>query len=69
VLHRGLANTTLNTRPVLVFTYAKSWFRDLLNFPKASILTSSPDSMIIENCDLEEGIVKTVKIDENIDKI
>lgn len=57
---------------MLVFTYAKSWFKDLLNFPKASILTSSPESMIIENFDVDEGYVKTVKIlkeDEVIDNI
>lgn len=38
VLHRGKANTTLDcSRPILVMTYARTWFKDRLNFPKKSI--------------------------------
>jgi ectoine hydroxylase-related dioxygenase (phytanoyl-CoA dioxygenase family) len=37
VLHRGLANQSDRRRPVLVLTFAKSWFRDNLNFPSRSV--------------------------------
>lgn len=38
VLHRGKANTTSDdSRPILVMTFARSWFKDRLNFPKKSI--------------------------------
>jgi ectoine hydroxylase-related dioxygenase (phytanoyl-CoA dioxygenase family)/ribosomal protein S18 acetylase RimI-like enzyme len=37
VLHRGLANTSSMVRPILVYTFAKPWYRDVLNFPKYSI--------------------------------
>jgi len=36
-LHRGRANSCHTTRPVLVLTFAKKWFRDLYNFPKRSL--------------------------------
>jgi len=36
-LHRGLANTSSRPRPVLVYTFAKPFFRDLLNFPHTSV--------------------------------
>ena len=34
VLHRGLANTSREDRPVLVLTYAKEGFDDVYNFPE-----------------------------------
>jgi hypothetical protein len=37
VLHRGLANKTLQNRSFLVLTVAKPWFKDILNFPKQSL--------------------------------
>lgn len=41
VLHRGKANTSKGDkskyRPILVLTFAKSWFRDIANFPHKSI--------------------------------
>jgi Phytanoyl-CoA dioxygenase (PhyH) len=33
VLHRGKANLSTSHRTFLVFTVAKSWFKDVLNFP------------------------------------
>ena len=36
-LHRGLANTSGIPRPVLVYTFAKPYFSDRLNFPHASV--------------------------------
>ncbi|EKX45508.1 hypothetical protein GUITHDRAFT_71319, partial [Guillardia theta CCMP2712] len=32
VLHRGLANLSEHARPILYFTYARSWFQDVNNF-------------------------------------
>ena len=32
ILHRGRANVSVNERPILVLAYAKSWFKDILNF-------------------------------------
>jgi len=44
VLHRGKANNSMNSRPVLVLTYAREWFKDKLNFPKRSIYSKAlPD--------------------------
>jgi hypothetical protein len=37
VLHRGLANKTMQNRSFLVLTVAKPWFKDILNFPKRSL--------------------------------
>ena len=37
VLHRGKANISNEKRPILVFTFAKPWFRDVLNFSKRSV--------------------------------
>jgi hypothetical protein len=37
VLHRGLANKTMQNRSFLVVTVAKPWFKDILNFPKRSL--------------------------------
>lgn len=37
VLHRGRANLDDQMRPILVLTYAKKWFKDILNFPKRNI--------------------------------
>lgn len=37
VLHRGLANTSLRNRTILVLTLSKTWFQDVLNFPSRSI--------------------------------
>jgi hypothetical protein len=38
ILHRGRANHSLTTdRPILVLTYAKSWFKDICNFPSRSL--------------------------------
>ena len=36
-LHRGRANLSGRSRPVLVYTFAKRGFRDLLNFPSCSV--------------------------------
>jgi hypothetical protein len=38
ILHRGLANTSQTARPVLYFTYARAWFRDMHNFPARPLL-------------------------------
>ena len=38
VLHRGMANISeTEDRPVLVLTYAKTWFKDVFNFPNRSL--------------------------------
>jgi ectoine hydroxylase-related dioxygenase (phytanoyl-CoA dioxygenase family) len=37
VLHRGKSNSSDSPRPILVFTFAKSFFRDVLNFSKRSL--------------------------------
>mmetsp|Transcript_11757 Transcript_11757/g.20473 ORF Transcript_11757/g.20473 Transcript_11757/m.20473 type:complete len:363 (-) Transcript_11757:335-1423(-) len=42
LLHRGLANTSSQPRPVLVLTYSKPWFVDVFNFPSRSIFDYSP---------------------------
>ncbi|GMI00550.1 hypothetical protein TrLO_g8318 [Triparma laevis f. longispina] len=41
VLHRGLANIENEDRPILVLTYAKSWFKDIFNFPGRSFMDRS----------------------------
>jgi len=47
VLHRGRQNFSLDqNRAVLVMTFSKCWFKDILNYPKRSI---------IKECDLDEG--------------
>lgn len=33
VVHRGLANGSGSPRPIVYFTHARSWFRDVVNFP------------------------------------
>lgn len=38
VLHRGRANTTKDNRHFLVLTFCESWFEDILNFPRRSML-------------------------------
>jgi hypothetical protein len=40
ILHRGRANVSDADRPILVLTYAKSWFKDVCNFPKKSLYES-----------------------------
>eukprot|EP01034_Spumella_vulgaris_P021942 gene21942-28022_t len=42
VLHRGTANRSENIRPILVFTFAKPWYKDLLNFPHRSLFDVPP---------------------------
>jgi hypothetical protein len=37
VLHRGRANASNRNRTFLVFTIAKPWFADVLNFPRRSL--------------------------------
>mmetsp|Transcript_29168 Transcript_29168/g.49050 ORF Transcript_29168/g.49050 Transcript_29168/m.49050 type:complete len:258 (-) Transcript_29168:762-1535(-) len=37
VLHRGLRNSSSSPRPILVFTFAKPWYKDVLNFPGRSV--------------------------------
>jgi Phytanoyl-CoA dioxygenase (PhyH) len=37
VLHRGKANLSTKHRTFLVFTVAKSWFKDVLNFPTRTL--------------------------------
>ncbi|MCA9636404.1 MAG: phytanoyl-CoA dioxygenase family protein [Myxococcales bacterium] len=34
LLHRGLANQTDRTRPILYLTFCRPWFRDVHNFPE-----------------------------------
>ena len=42
VLHRGRANLSADTdRPVLVLTYAKTFFKDVFNFPARSLFDKS----------------------------
>ena len=54
-LHRGRANTTADqSRPVLVLTFAKSWFRDLYNFPKRSMMTPTTDGGTMKTNNSEE---------------
>lgn len=36
ILHRGRANNSLDPRPLIAVTIGKSWFKDVLNFPKRS---------------------------------
>lgn len=52
-LHRGRENTSSRRRPILVYTFAKRGFRDLLNFPSYSVLAApvfvpSPSSSTLE---------------------
>jgi ectoine hydroxylase-related dioxygenase (phytanoyl-CoA dioxygenase family) len=42
VLHRGTANRTAQPRPVLVYTFAKPFYRDTLNFPRNSVFDVAP---------------------------
>ena len=51
-LHRGLANTTDTIRPMLVYTFAKPWYKDVLNFPKYSIYDEKREKVV------EEGSVE-----------
>jgi ectoine hydroxylase-related dioxygenase (phytanoyl-CoA dioxygenase family) len=37
ILHRGTANKSDVVRPVLVYTFAKPFYRDTLNFPRNSV--------------------------------
>ena len=37
VLHRGKRNISSESRPVLVFTFAKPFYKDVLNFNKRSL--------------------------------
>jgi hypothetical protein len=37
ILHRGLANESAISRPMLYFTYGRQWFRDATNYPTLSI--------------------------------
>ncbi len=37
VLHRGTKNSSSTPRPVLVYTFAKPYYKDTLNFPKKSV--------------------------------
>ena len=41
ILHRGKANRSYHDRPILVLTYAKSWFKDALNFPTNSLYVAN----------------------------
>jgi cysteine desulfurase family protein (TIGR01976 family) len=41
VLHRGLNHAGLERRPMLYFTYARTWFSDNLNFPKTPMASLS----------------------------
>ena len=41
VLHRGTANQTNEVRPILVYTFAKDWYKDVLNFPKRTLLNTA----------------------------
>lgn len=55
-LHRGRANTTKDeNRPVLVLTFAKSWFRDLYNFPKRSMMAPLETAPLAKDAQIEEG--------------
>ncbi len=38
MLHRGTANQSGQPRPFVVFTFGRSGARDVLNFPKRSLL-------------------------------
>lgn len=41
VLHRGKKNLSLHqNRTVLVMTFSKKWFKDVLNYPRRSITSS-----------------------------
>jgi ectoine hydroxylase-related dioxygenase (phytanoyl-CoA dioxygenase family) len=55
-LHRGRANTTASeSRPVLVLTFAKSWFRDLYNFPKRSMMAAKEEQEQEQEQEGQEG--------------
>ncbi len=41
VLHRGTANRSKDVRPVLVYTFAKPFYRDTLNFPRNSVFDNT----------------------------
>mmetsp|Transcript_9966 Transcript_9966/g.15039 ORF Transcript_9966/g.15039 Transcript_9966/m.15039 type:complete len:259 (+) Transcript_9966:38-814(+) len=57
VLHRGTANRTDAPRPVYVVTFAKSWYKDTLNFPGRSVFaTRSGEANETINAD---GILET----------
>lgn len=43
MLHRGAANRSAVTRPVMVFTYGAPWYKDNLNFPKRSLFDPPRD--------------------------
>ena len=63
VLHRGTANRSNEARPVLVYTFAKPFYRDTLNFPRNSVFDSPPftalqlDSSDDENQDEQDPYV------------
>eukprot|EP01038_Epipyxis_sp_PR26KG_P013866 gene13866-18597_t len=46
VLHRGLKNSSNLPRPILVYTFAKPWFKDMLNFPTRSIFDNDQSNNI-----------------------
>jgi hypothetical protein len=52
VLHRGLANKTMQNRSFLVLTVAKPWFKDILNFPKRSLDDPATGN---DDADAEDG--------------
>ena len=60
VLHRGLANTSSVIRPILVYTFAKPWYKDVLNFPRCSIF----DEVVLREEEGEEKENEKKKIDE-----
>lgn len=47
-LHRGGENRSNAPRPVLVLTYARVWFKDILNFPPRSLLTMARVEAAVE---------------------
>ncbi|MEZ4448504.1 MAG: phytanoyl-CoA dioxygenase family protein [Nannocystaceae bacterium] len=42
LLHRGLANRTDRSRPILYLTFAAPWFRDVHNFPARRLFPETP---------------------------
>ena len=57
ILHRGRANLGMQNRPVFVMTFAKKWFKDILNFPRRSM----HDALDSEGALTEERPIKISK--------
>ncbi len=61
ILHRGLANKSTETRPVLVYTFAKPYYVDNMNFPRNSIFAPIDNDDNKEDKTMEEKELELLK--------